>query len=210
MHAYGRQTYEIADGRYTPMGEARIWEMHACEIHAYKIAYGRGVPMSNTPIGWLLWEAGLWETRLWDGGLWETRLWDDLWERHAYEMHAERCTPMRNARLWEVHAYERCTPMRDARLWEMHLWDDFCEKHADERHAYEMAAYERHVYEMALVRDMPMRDAPMRNTPMRWPMEDARLWETSLWDGWWGIHAYGRDTPMGEARLLERHAYGMA
>ena len=42
--------YEMADGRYTPMGEARIREMHACEMHAcemhacerhaYGMAYG--------------------------------------------------------------------------------------------------------------------------------------------------------------------------
>jgi hypothetical protein len=33
-------------------------------------------------------------------------------------------------------AYERCTPMRDARL-----WDGFFEKYAYERPAYKMAAY---------------------------------------------------------------------
>jgi hypothetical protein len=37
---------------------------------------------------------------------------------------------MRDARLGEMHAYERCTPMRDARLWGTRLWDGFCEKHA--------------------------------------------------------------------------------
>ena len=36
------------------------------------------------------------------------------------------------------------------------------------RHAYEM-----HAYEMA----------PVRGTHMKWPMKDARLWETRLWDG---------------------------
>jgi hypothetical protein len=46
-----------------------------------------------------------------------------------------------------------------------------------ERHAY--------AYEMALVRSMPM----------IWPMRDARLWGTHLWDGFCEKHAY------------ERHAY---
>jgi hypothetical protein len=46
-----------------------------------------------------------------------------------------------------------------------------------ERHAY--------AYEMALVRGMPM----------IWPMRDARLWGTHLWDGFCEKHAY------------ERHAY---
>jgi hypothetical protein len=62
-------------------------------------------------------------------------------------------------------AYERCTPMRDARL-----WDGLCEMRAYEMAVYEMAAYEmaaceRHAYEMP----------PMRDTPMRWSMGDARL-----------------------------------
>jgi hypothetical protein len=46
-------------------------------------------------------------------------------------------------------AYERCTPMRDARL-----WDGFCEKHAYKKSLYEMAAY---AYKMAYGRGMPMR-----------------------------------------------------
>jgi hypothetical protein len=46
-----------------------------------------------------------------------------------------------------------------------------------ERHAY--------AYEMAYGRGMPM----------IWPMRDARLWETRLWDGFCEKHAY------------ERHAY---
>jgi hypothetical protein len=33
--------------------------------------------------------------------------------------------------------------------------------------------WERHAYEMA----------PVRGMPMIWPMRDARLWETRLWDG---------------------------
>ena len=45
MHAYERQAYEMADGRYTPMGEARIREMHACES---------GTPMRDTLMKWLL------------------------------------------------------------------------------------------------------------------------------------------------------------
>jgi hypothetical protein len=44
------------------------------------------------------------------------------------------------------------------------------------------------------MRDTPMR-APVRGTPMRWPMRDARLWGTRLWDGFCEKHAY------------ERHAY---
>jgi hypothetical protein len=44
-----------------------------------------------------------------------------------------------------------------------------------------MHAYcERHAYEMT----------PVRGTPMRWPMKDARLWETRLWDGFCEKHAY--------------------
>jgi hypothetical protein len=52
-----------------------------------------------------------------------------------------------------------------------------------------MHAYERHAYGMAFVGDTPMIDAPMR-----WPMRDARLWETHLWDGLCEKHAY--ETPM--------------
>ena len=62
-------------------------------------------------------------------------------------------------------AYERCTPMRDVRL-----WDGFCEKHAYKKCPYERHAYERHAYEMA-----PMRNMPMRDMPMRWPMEETCL-----------------------------------
>ena len=57
MHAYERQAYEMADGRYTPMGEARIREMHACEMHACeRHAYERHAyemaPVRDTPMGW--------------------------------------------------------------------------------------------------------------------------------------------------------------
>jgi hypothetical protein len=72
MHAYERQAYEMADGRYTPMGEARIREMHACEMHACEMhacemhacemhacemhAYERHAyemaPVRGTPMGW--------------------------------------------------------------------------------------------------------------------------------------------------------------
>jgi hypothetical protein len=45
--------------------------------------------------------------------------------------------------------------------------------------------WERHAYVMA----------PVRGTPMIWPMRDARLWGTRLWDGFCKKHAY------------ERHAY---
>ena len=43
MYTYGRQAYEMADGRYTPIGEARIREMHA-----YGMAYARCTPMRDT------------------------------------------------------------------------------------------------------------------------------------------------------------------
>jgi hypothetical protein len=59
------------------------------------------------------------------------------------------------------------------------------------------AHYERHANEMALV----------RGTPMRWPMRDARLWETRLWDGLCEKHAYERRA-YGMA-AYERHAFGM-
>jgi hypothetical protein len=62
MYAYERQAYEMADGRYTPMGEARIREMHACEMHACEMhacerhAYERHAyemaPVRGTPMGW--------------------------------------------------------------------------------------------------------------------------------------------------------------
>jgi hypothetical protein len=61
--------------------------MHACERHAYEIAYERCMSMRDTPMGWLLWEVRLWETRLWDG----------ICEKHAYERRA-----------YEMAAYERC------------------------------------------------------------------------------------------------------
>ena len=48
-----------------------------------------------------------------------------------------------------------------------------------------MHTCERHAYEMACG----------RGTPIRWPMRDARLWGTRLWDGFCEKHAY------------ERHAY---
>ena len=40
--------------------------------------------------------------------------------------------------------------------------------------------WEKHAYEMALV----------RGTPVIWPMRDARLWGTRLWDGFCEKHAY--------------------
>jgi hypothetical protein len=43
-----------------------------------------------------------------------------------------------------------------------------------------MHAYERHAYEMA----------PVRGTPMKWPVKDAYLWETRLWDGLLEMHVY--------------------
>jgi hypothetical protein len=33
-----------------PMGDAHLWEMHACKRHAYKMAYGRGTHMRDTPM----------------------------------------------------------------------------------------------------------------------------------------------------------------
>jgi hypothetical protein len=56
---------------------------------------------------------------------------------------------------------------------------------------------ERHAYEMA----------PVRGTPMKWPMKDARLWETRLWDGLCEKHTYERRAY--EMAPYERHAYGM-
>jgi hypothetical protein len=62
-----------------------------------------------------------------------------------------------------------------------------------------MHAYcERHAYEMA----------PVRGTPMRWPMKDARLWETCLWDGFCEKHAYKRRVC--EMAAYERRTYEMA
>jgi hypothetical protein len=52
MHAYERQAYEMADGRYTPMGEARIREMHACERHVYERHAYEMAPVRGTPMGW--------------------------------------------------------------------------------------------------------------------------------------------------------------
>jgi hypothetical protein len=43
-----------------------------------------------------------------------------------------------------------------------------------------MHAYDRYAYEMA----------PVRGTLMKWPMKDARLGETRLWDGLCEKHAY--------------------
>jgi hypothetical protein len=40
--------------------------------------YERCTPMRDMPMGWLLREARLWETRLWDG----------FCEKHAYERRA--------------------------------------------------------------------------------------------------------------------------
>jgi hypothetical protein len=119
-----------------------------------------------------------------------------------------RDTHMRDTPMREMHAYERCTPMR------ARLWDGFCEKHAYKRCPYEMAAYE-----MVYGRGMLMRCTPtVRGTPMRWPMKDARLWETRLWDGFCEKHAYKRcvyEMAAYERRTYERcpykrHAYEMA
>jgi hypothetical protein len=50
----------VVYGRCTPMrwpmGDARIYayEMHACERHAYEMAYGREAPMRDTPMRWPL------------------------------------------------------------------------------------------------------------------------------------------------------------
>ena len=56
--------------------------------------------------------------------------------------------------------------------------------------------YERYAYEMA----------PVRGTPMKWPVKDAYLWETRLWDGLCEKHAYERRAY--EMAAYERHAYG--
>jgi hypothetical protein len=42
-----------------PMGDARLWEMHAYERHACKIlhAYERCTPVRDTPMGWPIGEA---------------------------------------------------------------------------------------------------------------------------------------------------------
>jgi hypothetical protein len=53
---------------------------------------------------------------------------------------------------------------------------------------------------------------------MRWPMKDARLWETRLWDGFCAKHAYKRrvyEIAAYERRTYERcpyerHAYETA
>ena len=49
MRAYERQAYDMVDGRYTPMGEARLWdglcERHVYERHAYEMTSVRGKPM---------------------------------------------------------------------------------------------------------------------------------------------------------------------
>src|ERR1700728_2212510 len=67
-----------------------------------------------------------------------------------------------------------------------------------------MHAYcERYAYEMA----------PVRGTPMRWPMKDARLWETRLWDGFCEKHAYERcahEMADYEVAAYKRHDYEMA
>jgi len=48
-----KQAYEMANE------STRLWEMHACERHAYGMAYARCTPMRDTPMGRLLWEARL-------------------------------------------------------------------------------------------------------------------------------------------------------
>jgi hypothetical protein len=63
---------------------------NACERYAYRMAYGRGTHMRDTPIGWPM-------------GRCPPMGEAYLREMHAYEMHA--C---------ERHAYER--PMRDKRM----------------------------------------------------------------------------------------------
>jgi hypothetical protein len=99
MHAYERQAYEMADGRYTPMGEVRLWEMYACERHAYEMAYARCTPVRETPMRWPMRDA---------------RLWDGFCEKHAYERRAYKMAA------YERHAYEmvsvRNTSMRDASM----------------------------------------------------------------------------------------------
>src|ERR1700733_307694 len=91
--------YEMAHGRCTPMrdkpmrwpmGDARLWEMHAYERHAsarhaYEISRVRGTPMNG--------------------------LWDGLWEIPAYgRCPPMRCTPVR-CNAYEM-AYGRYTPVR--------------------------------------------------------------------------------------------------
>ena len=55
-----------------PMGDARLWEMHACERQAYEVAYRRCTPVRYKPMGWPMGDA-------------------------PYEMAYERGTPMRDS-----------------------------------------------------------------------------------------------------------------
>ncbi len=48
-----------------------------------------------------------------------------------------------------------------------------------------MHAYDRYAYEMA----------PVRGTLMKWPMKDARLGETRLWDSLCEKHVYKPASP---------------
>jgi hypothetical protein len=89
MHAYERQAYEMADGRYTPMGEARLWE-----IHTYGMAYARCTPMRDTPMRWPC-EKHVHERCAYEKHAYEMH----TYERHAYEMACGRGTPMRDARI---------------------------------------------------------------------------------------------------------------
>jgi hypothetical protein len=67
-------------------------------------------------------------------------------------------------------------PMRDARLWEMYAYEiavyDPCERHAYEM-AYERCTPLRWPWEKHVCTHV--RCTPVRDTPMRWPMGEAHL-----------------------------------